>query len=63
MYYPYLRGRQYELIALRELLDKDLIGDKIIPLVEPVKASPTLLSFMELYTQKNKVFGIIQNIF
>jgi hypothetical protein len=61
MYYPYLRGRQYELIALRELLDKDLIGDKIIPLVEPVKASPTLLSFMELYTKKNKVFGIIQN--
>jgi hypothetical protein len=61
MYYPYLRGRQYELIALRELLDKDLIGDKIIPLVEPVKASPTLLSFLKLYTEKGKVFGIVQN--
>lgn len=37
MYYPYLRGRQFELIALREYaLER---GDKnnIIPIIEPVK--------------------------
>ena len=37
MYFPYLRGRQFELIALRELLENDLIGDKIIPIIEPIK--------------------------
>jgi hypothetical protein len=37
MYYPYLRGRQFELIALREYAE--CRGDKnnIIPIIEPVK--------------------------
>jgi hypothetical protein len=61
MYYPYLRGRQYELIALRELVEKDLIGDKIIPIVEPVKVSPTLLSCAEIFIKGDKKIGIIQN--
>lgn len=26
MYFPFLRGRQFELLALRELLESDLIG-------------------------------------
>jgi hypothetical protein len=61
MYYPYLRGKQYELIALREIVEKNLINDKIIPIVEPVKASPALLNFMEAYIKANKKFGIIYN--
>lgn len=28
MYFPYLRGRQFELLALRELLEKGRIGKK-----------------------------------
>ena len=43
MYFPYLRGRQFELIALRELLEKRLIGDKIVPIIEPVKLTSTLV--------------------
>lgn len=31
MYFPYLRGRQFELIALRELVEDGLIGENIIP--------------------------------
>lgn len=27
MYFPYLRGRQFELIALRELIENDLTRD------------------------------------
>jgi hypothetical protein len=61
MYYPYLRGKQYELIALRELIEKKLISDNIIPIVEPVKASPSFLSFMKVYTEANRSFGVIQN--
>jgi hypothetical protein len=61
MYYPYLRGRQFELIALRELAEKNLVSDNIIPIVEPVKISSTLLSFMDTYTKVKRPFGIIQN--
>lgn len=35
MYFPYLRGKQYELLALRERADA--IGHKIVPIIEPVK--------------------------
>ena len=41
MYFPYLRGRQFELIALRELIENDCINSSIIPIIEPVK--PRLL--------------------
>lgn len=37
MYYPYLRGRQFELIALREYADKNAGNNNIIPIIEPVK--------------------------
>lgn len=43
MYFPYLRGRQFELIALRDLVDKGVLSDKIIPIIEPVKLSSTLM--------------------
>ena len=39
MYFPYLRGRQYELLALRELATNHLLGDYVTPIVEPVKLS------------------------
>lgn len=39
MYFPYLRGKQYELLALRELIDLPLDSDKIIPIIEPVKSN------------------------
>ena len=43
MYFPYLRGRQYELLALRELVKNNLLGEHIIPIIEPVKLSSTLV--------------------
>ena len=27
MYYPYLRGRQFELLALRELVNENLLSE------------------------------------
>lgn len=38
MYFPYLRGRQFELIAIRDLASEDALG-KIIPIIEPFKES------------------------
>lgn len=37
MYYPYLRGRQFELIALREYALQRGDSNNIIPIIEPVK--------------------------
>lgn len=37
MYYPYLRARQFELIAIRELLQETASLDKIFPVLEPIK--------------------------
>lgn len=54
MYFPYLRGRQFELIALRELVEKDVLSSKIIPVIEPVKLSSTLLKTIEMYGNNNK---------
>lgn len=37
MYFPYFRGRQYEMLALKELAKGRLLGKSVIPVVEPVK--------------------------
>jgi hypothetical protein len=39
MYYPYLRGRQFELIALREYALQRGDKNNIIPIIEPVKST------------------------
>ena len=54
MYFPYLRGRQFELIALRDLVEKGVLSDKIIPIIEPVKLSSTLIKTIELYGKKGR---------
>lgn len=61
MYFPYLRGRQFELLALRELAEQKIIGEKIFPVIEPVKLSSTLIKTLDAYKQKNKSIAIIMN--
>ncbi|ATP56244.1 hypothetical protein CPT03_07060 [Pedobacter ginsengisoli] len=39
MYLPYLRGKQYELLALRELCALPLDNTKIFPILEPIKTT------------------------
>lgn len=39
MYYPFLRGLQFELIAIRELAQEANVLDHICPIIEPVKES------------------------
>lgn len=38
MYFPYLRGKQYELLALKEMATLLGANGQIIPVIEPVKA-------------------------
>ena len=61
MYFPYIRGRQYELLALKELVVKDLICDKVIPIVEPVKLTSTLINTISEYVNAGKKISIILN--
>lgn len=42
MYFPYLRGKQFELLALREFANKNASNRKIIPIIEPVKTHLTV---------------------
>lgn len=60
-YYPYFRGRQFELLALRELLEKDLLSESIIPIVEPVKLSSTLLTTFKAFSEKKRIIGLVRN--
>lgn len=61
MYFPYLRGRQFELIALRELVEKGVLSSRIVPIIEPVKLSSTLIKTIETYGENSKQLAIITN--
>lgn len=61
MYFPYLRGRQFELIGLRELVNQSLISDEIIPIIEPVKFSSTFIKTLEVFSEKEHPIGVILN--
>lgn len=50
MYYPYLRARQFELIALRELSKDDQFKNYVTPILEPVRGSVNGLN------QANRIF-------
>lgn len=61
MYFPYLRGRQFELIALRELIENELIGEKIIPILEPIKPTSTLAKTLTMYSEKQHLHALVVN--
>lgn len=61
MYFPYLRGRQFELIALRELAEEDRINEKVIPIIEPIKPSSTLLKTLQVFAEKDKEIAVVFN--
>lgn len=61
MYFPYLRGRQFELIALRELVERKKIGQNIIPIIEPIKPSATLLKTLECFVKYDREIAVVFN--
>lgn len=61
MYFPYLRGRQFELIAIRELVEKSLLSWKVVPIVEPVKLSSALIKTLTLFKDKDRTVGLVRN--
>jgi len=62
MYFPYLRGKQFELIALREISDiMASDNSKISPIIEPVKDSSTLKKTLIDLSRQKINFNVIIN--
>ncbi len=63
MYFPYLRGKQNELLAIRELAAEGIIGESVRPIIEPVKVnlSSGMPRLMEALSGKNIVPLVILN--
>ena len=61
MYFPYFRGRQYELLALKELALKKLISDLVVPIVEPIKLTSTFDGTIKAYTEANLPIALVLN--
>ncbi|MGD1823601.1 MAG: sce7725 family protein [Pleomorphochaeta sp.] len=61
MYFPYFRGRQNELLALRELVNNELLSESILPIIEPISISSTLMLTIEAFINKQKRIGIVFN--
>jgi hypothetical protein len=55
MYFPYLRGKQFELLSLRELSILPLDAFKIVPIIEPVKKDLKSLETAIKALSKNSV--------
>ena len=64
MYYPYLRGKQFELIALKEAINHiPNFVIKVSPLIEPVKRNNSLEKCLIELKQNNTNFTVIINPF
>ena len=62
MYYPYLRGKQFELKALRDFSLENKNEDKILPIIEPVNQSINALSLaIDQLKSNGMIFSIIVN--
>lgn len=61
MYYPYLRGRQNELLCLRELLEAKKLSKCVTPVLEPVKFSSTFVSTLKKFAENERQIILIMN--
>lgn len=61
MYYPFLRGRQNELLAIKELLQKSVLSEKILPIIEPIKLTSTLVNTIESLANKDRKVILVWN--
>ena len=59
MYFPYLRGKQYEMIAVRE--SGFLSNGRIIPVFEPISLSDSACKRFQTIVNKGVTFSVIVN--
>jgi hypothetical protein len=60
-YFPYLRGKQNELMALRELAEEIAESGKVLPIIEPVNRNGTTRISLDRYIEVSMPFLLICN--
>lgn len=60
-YYPVIRGRQFDLLALREAAAKDQLSPHILPIIEPVKDLSALSTVAQAFTSHHHPLFVVQN--
>ncbi|MFB9769635.1 sce7725 family protein [Lactiplantibacillus modestisalitolerans] len=60
-YYPYLRGRMYDMLALEALVKADMLGPHIVPIIEPVRDSKELQRTVQALIAAQQPFSLIAN--
>lgn len=61
MYYPYLSGRLYHVLALKRLVNENLLSRHIVPLIEPVKITDYFLRTLDSFIAQQHRVAIILN--
>ena len=62
MYFPYLRGKQFELTALREVSNLIVNNKNVIPIIEPVRSNFAALNkSLEIYKEAEMPLLLITN--
>jgi hypothetical protein len=60
-YIPFLRGKQNEMMALRELAAAIAESGKVLPLIEPVKSNATTRISVDRFIEESMPFILICN--
>lgn len=60
-YYPYFRGRMYDLLALKSLVEQQQLGPKIVPIIEPVRDSKELQQTVQALIDHQQRFSVVAN--
>lgn len=62
MYFPYLRGKQFELLAIRDFADDNQSNENIVPIIEPVKKQFNgLNTAFDVLLSKHMRFAVVLN--
>lgn len=64
MYMPIMRGKRFELLALRDLAAEQVLSDKIVPIVEPVRTGTTktdLRRAIDAWISSGGSMGVVVN--
>lgn len=60
-YYPYLRGRMYDLLAVKEACENGDLGLNIVPIIEPVRDSKELQQTVTTFIDHKQPFSVVAN--
>lgn len=60
-YYPYFRGKQFDLLAIKALIQEKKLSEMIRPVIEPVKNSRTLTGTLKELGRNDGSFYLIEN--